>query len=475
MSPYFKPGVIRQNQGASYKDTPGLYAAESGGVSDKVVVFSELSTVQSNLSNIIAQLDAAYKAADATDTTNWTAAVAALSQQIANINSGITQSLTVAARTTSLPSVPGDVPGLNATPSGASDESGWVLVDDGAAGAANGIYLYNTGTSSFERISQLPSASSFAAGTLVFVDNGTYENTFWNVVDDGTSSGVNFKPWGRAQDLDTDPAGFINLVANQLNANLDSEWFAVVGGELTLSSAFEADYNQTKQSVTTNATNIATNGSAISALNTEQTAQDAAISANGSGITANAAAITTNAAAISSNATDITDNATGVAANANDIGGLQTEVATKAAISKVVEALAHSHAKSHQIVPLDLYVDGTTPDGVATRTFYVDPGFGSPDFSISRLSTSASPFTEVAAPKMDYVTLASGNGIQATSGITSQTAELAAGSYAKVTFFLSTTMPVSGEIEAFAQRFFRGGLENVATNAGQLLAGFSWS
>lgn len=47
------PGVQKENQGSDYRQTPGLYVDESGGVADKAVAYSELSATQAALRQLI--------------------------------------------------------------------------------------------------------------------------------------------------------------------------------------------------------------------------------------------------------------------------------------------------------------------------------------------------------------------------------------------------------------------------------------
>ena len=132
-----------------------------------------------------------------------------------------------------------------------------------------------------------------------------------------------------------------NIASNDTDiAALDTR---VTTNETNISSN-DTDIATNAANISTNATNIASNDTDISALDTRVTTAESNISSNDTDIATNASAIATNAANISSNDTDIaaldtrvttnessiTTNATNIASNDTDISSLQTDVSTNA-------------------------------------------------------------------------------------------------------------------------------------------------
>lgn len=435
MTQFSAPGVVKAYVGQDFRGTAGLHLSPSGGIATKPVVFSELDDVRD-------QLESAFAAADSADTLAWTTAIANLSTQLNNTIQGVTRLVSVAVRFGSYDAVVNaggrsNIAGLNPN-AAADDPSGWFLLNRiGAELEFNGIYRF-TDETNFERVANFNTADEFKAGTLVYVDA---INSFYLIQDDavagtiGNQIIVSFVPFGRVQDLTSAAASPIAVVNNTLallyDANFTVAQVAGGGFELKLSEEFIERINVVEADVATLEMDVDTLDTRVSSAESDL----ASLAARADAIeTVNQ---TQDAAIVDLNAT--------LAAHTDAIDALGAETTSiSASLSDLADAVAMPAGVIATLIAFEKFmkVVVTLAGGVYSASdnmtvFYVDPGFGSLRFAVTRLSETAAPYGVLREPSIEYVT-EDNNGT--------------GGHFAKITFWASAQVPNS-TIEAFCDRY----------------------
>jgi hypothetical protein len=537
MSQFSLPGVQKQYKGADFRDTAGLHSKESGGVASGVVVFSELERQQQAFELAVAQLETAFEQADASDTQAWQTATGNISRQLNNLAQGVSSRMAVAARwegslaalqagitiagtTVTIPQSTGGpvtIQTVNAdfgtnedynTQLKAKSWENLVLIHNLTDANDTGLYCVSGGT--LQKFS--PFFPQLRDGALIFVDAGEKANSFWTIADPTVVTANNVVipsliPFGAFTSLQTDPAGFLTIAANQLNASLDGAYFVVVNGQLTMTPAFVARVTNLESGLQTAQTNIFSlqtglqtevsdrqladqnlqlaidDKASTASLQTEITARQNADTQLQSAIDAKAStsalnseiaartdadaalqtAIDTKAStsalnteindrqladtalqdAISTKASQ-TDLATEISDRTAADSQLAIDIAAKTTQQAVNNAIANFAAYSH---PVKTLINGvfSTVGIVPTTTFYV-PLLDSLDWGIDRYSESASPFINVEMPNIAYV---------------NANAAGETGYFVKLEFQHSTQVP-DGEIEIYLTRHYRDGQTGIS-------------
>ena len=289
-----------QYKGADFRGLP-LLVSDTGASASRAVALSELTAAKTAIaSDLVAAksaLESAYQTADTAQSALMTsqantfnASIDSLGVQISGLQQGINKKSAVKARFVGLLSALEATSGTfgSVTVASMSDatepDTALEMLDssvllDSTTATESGIY-YRNSSGSFVRHTGFDTAAEMPASTLIYVDQGTFANTFWLVADSPTSTAVNIIPFGQAVNLDVAPNTFLTNTANQLNATLNGDYFTVTSGALTLSAAFltrvadvetevldlQTDLAAVQASVASNSTAIATNSSAITAL-----------------------------------------------------------------------------------------------------------------------------------------------------------------------------------------------------------------
>lgn len=357
MSQYSAPGVQKMNQGADFRGTAALKSRESGGVAENVVVFSELDDARLTLEALLNVEIQNRQQADITDTQAWQSAVNNLTSQVNAALQGVRKRFAVGGRVTSLADAAGAIAGVDEQ---ATDYHSWFLVD-GSNPNENGVYRKVNGVP--VRVPEYAVAADLPAGVLVFVDS---ENALYSTkndavtVEDGIE--VEFVPIGRINELQTDPNGFMEIVAGQLNSRLDEQYFAVINGQLTLTDAAL----QTKA---------------------DQTALDAEIQARVDGD-----------AALQQSLVDVSAT---IATHSQALSDLDQ---FKADTVSIVEAISQAMAELKKVEePGSEAIVVVADGGMMISTVYV-PGWGSEkDYIVAAIEEAVTPNQRYSSPQIEYM------------------------------------------------------------------------
>lgn len=199
---------------------------------EHVTIRTELDEAIATLLDKVAQLRNEINQSEQSDTQNWNNAVDGLETRLNNLIDGVANSYAVAAAVDTLAEATINLPGLDVT---ATDWHSWVLVK--GVSQESGVYRFQN--NQLVRVPKFANASSLTAGTSFFDNAG---NVLYRVSEDAAPGGevpvqsVEIIPYDRQEKLTG--TGFLKIVANQLNAGLNSQFFTVADGELTLSTEF---------------------------------------------------------------------------------------------------------------------------------------------------------------------------------------------------------------------------------------------
>lgn len=190
------PGIRKEYSGVDYTQTQGVLVPHSGRSANKAVNYSEVAEA-------------------------------------------FTRRITVAVRFLSLAAASAAEPGLTL---GSGTWTEWFLVDNASNVSENGIYQFSQGRP--VRVPQYSKSSDIPPSSLIFVDRGTYANTFW-LAADGAIAGANnaiaslpLVAFDRS--ITVDAASFLRLSDYQLSAVLNANYLQVANGALSLATAFLA-------------------------------------------------------------------------------------------------------------------------------------------------------------------------------------------------------------------------------------------
>lgn len=199
---------------------------------EHVTIRTELDEAIATLLDKVAQLRSEISQSEQSDTQNWNTAVDQLSARLNNLIDGVANSYAVAAAVDTLAQATINLPGLDVT---ATDWHSWILVK--GVNQESGVYRFQN--NQLVRVPKFANASSLNAGTSFFDIAG---NVLYRVSEDAAPGGevpiqsVEIIPYDRQEKLTG--TGFLEIVANQLNARLDGQYFAVTNKELTFSAEF---------------------------------------------------------------------------------------------------------------------------------------------------------------------------------------------------------------------------------------------
>lgn len=260
-----------------------LLVKSTGTNTARAVALSELTAAKTALESAYQTADTAQSALMTSQANTFNASIASLGQQINGLQQGINKKAAVKVRFVGLFS---DLQATNGIFGSATVNSMTVpsepdtaleMLDcsvllESTTANESGIY-YRDSSGSFVRHTAFDTAAEMPASTLIYVDQGTFANTFWLVADSPTSTAVNIIPFGQAVTLDVAPNTFLTNTANQLNATLNGDYFTVTSGTLTLSAAFltrvadvESEVLDLQTDLAAVQASVATNSSAITAL-----------------------------------------------------------------------------------------------------------------------------------------------------------------------------------------------------------------
>ena len=377
-----------------------LLVKSAGANAARAVALSELTaaktTIASDLVAAKTALESAYQTADTAQSALMTsqantfnASLDSLGVQINGLQQGINKKAAVKARFVGLLSALQATSGTfgSVTVASMSDatepDTALEMLDssvllDSTTATESGIY-YRNSSGSFVPHTAFDTAAEMPASTLIYVDQGTFANTFWLVADSPTSTAVNIIPFGQAVTLDVAPNTFLTNTANQLNATLNGDYFTVTSGTLTLSAAF--------------LTRVADVETEVLDLQTDLAAVQASVASNSTAIATNSSAIT----------------------------ALQSAVAGKATIADVRTLF------SAAIKPLTL-TGGVYDSGENTTTFYADAGTSGYAFRFGGLFAIATPFDLQSDPDVTRVANPTG-GAPALKVVLQAATQIADGAY----------------------------------------------
>jgi hypothetical protein len=280
-----------------------------------------------------------------------------LDQRLTNAIDGVTRRATVATRVTSRAAAEAaNVPGV--TPSAdANNPDSWILIDNATDFASNGIWSKRP-DGSIVRATSYDTAAELHAGLLIYADD---TNSFWRVPDEAAPvsatndaiASVRLEPFGRAQDITA--TSFLRIVANELSANLNAEYFTVLGGALTLSAAFLQRIERIENDVDGLQT-------ATTSLRDD----------------------------LSTTQENLANTQTALSTVQGDITALQT---TKQDATQVQNAITNNEQTNRRYIPLTNGVV-TDDNGFVTTTFQASTGFGGLNFEIVSASNIKPPYSK---------------------------------------------------------------------------------
>lgn len=414
-------GVRREYVGKDFSRVD-LLVRGSGSNPKRAVAIAELDTART-------QLEAAFAAANAAQDTAFAAEISTLNNTISAVQQGLTKTpITVLARYTgvladfNLTTFKADqsVAALTVfageqTPVTLSEQG--IFVDNGNP-AEVGIY-YVSGTTTLVKASAYVDAGNLRSGTMVFVDQGSFANSFWLFTDNELSAIV---PFGRVQDLQTQAGGFLSIAANTLNASVNVEYFTVASGALTFSPAFLLRVTDLEDEIAALQTDV-------TALQTDVFDLNDAIGNANAGLTQLNTTVATQATDIAAiqavnaqQSTDIaflqavdTQQATDIAAlqamdvaQSASLASLQTENATQSAAITAVQAAVAGKAtiadvktlftEMHKLLPL---TNGTYDSQAETTIFYAVPNWTNYSFHAVGIFESGAPYESVSVPTLE--------------------------------------------------------------------------
>jgi hypothetical protein len=451
MSQFSAPGIMKANVGLDYTETKGLLVGPSGGNPNKAVNQQELSTAASGLQTQINNLRQNVKSnipvtarflngksALTGSMVHWTQGTDSVSPFVTvalnpghAANSMFNQNIGVKIRIATT--------GLSDDYIRSQAQDYLILIEEGGPidPSATGFYYLrqvNTAVEPFtlvhatflnNELVETPGNLSArdGVGTVIFVDQGDYENSFFTIpvsVNSSPGMGQNYStgsnvntplpapytsspvpqitiaPWGRLQDLQTDPLSFLQIVGNQISGQIETDHFQVVAGKLDLSNAFAALLDNFAQG--------------IAALN----------------------------GLVSQLEGDVATNTTAIANILNNI------IPTLAPKNDMIATMGNWYSSLHIIRSLT----GGVFDSVAEKTTftielpsYAAGAINTIDWAIVRLSEAAAPYTVVSDPVILY-----DNASNPRAAI--------------IEFYASAQVP-DGLIEAFLMPFFRNPAESV--------------
>lgn len=342
---------------ADFSEVKPIRVARSGGDATAAIQFSELDEAVQSMRSALTGVRTELERADQTIQADFQAELEVLDQRLTSAIDGVTRRATVATRVVSLAQAQAaTVAGV--TPSNdANNPDSWILVDDPVNLASNGIWSKRV-DGTVVRPPHYDVATEFHAGLLIYADDN---NSFWRVPNDAEPvsatnnaiASVAFEPFGRAQDITA--TGFLRIVANQLSANLNAEYFTVLNGALTLSAAFL----QRVQAIESDIDGLQTTTTAL---------RD-----------------------------DLTTTQTNLGNTQTELATAQSNIAvlrsTKQDAVQVQAAIDANRQQSKRYFTLNNGVV-TQEDGVTVTTFTAPTGFGALNFEVLSVSNVAAPYSK---------------------------------------------------------------------------------
>ena len=303
---------------------PAILASPSNGVSNAVVIRSEIEELIAQVNQGVAALRSDSEQGDSTLSQQLSDSVSNLEQQIALLGDRVVGQLTVGAVATTLEDAYTYVSGL-AADIPATSHLRLVLVASESDLSINGIYTQQG--SGVVRADGFTLANSLRSGFKFFVDQ---DNQQYVVLDDAAPvstanqniASVAIAPWTRVEEISArSPIRKINQVIELL---FNAGHLAVVNGELSLSAAFLSRITAVENIQQQNSTAITTlQGRADSAENRLGTVETAA---------------SDNTTAIASTNSQIVALQTFQAQTESDLGTLNTDVTQAKADIETLES-----------------------------------------------------------------------------------------------------------------------------------------
>ncbi len=356
------PVIVREGRrverlSADFRSVRPIRVARSGGDPTAAIQFSELDEAIQSMQSALNGVRTNLEQTDQTLQADFEADLRTLDQRLTNAIDGVTRRATVATRVTSRAAAEAaNVPGV--TPSAdANNPDSWILIDNATDFASNGIWSKRP-DGSIVRATSYDTAAELHAGLLIYADD---TNSFWRVPDEAAPvsatndaiASVRLEPFGRAQDITA--TSFLRIVANELSANLNAEYFTVLGGALTLSAAFLQRIERIENDVDGLQT-------ATTSLRDD----------------------------LSTTQENLANTQTALSTVQGDITALQT---TKQDATQVQNAITNNEQTNRRYIPLTNGVV-TDDNGFVTTTFQASTGFGGLNFEIVSASNIKPPYSK---------------------------------------------------------------------------------